>query len=309
MRAAAVQIERRALLRSEDLMTAAFKRLMPAAMMGILSAAMLAGCSSQAAPAPQRTARPANRYIYVTAQNLPGECYSNLGGVKITQSFGDATVDQDQSEAAKELRAQALQSYPNDVDAVINVQSQQNDVGTEVTVSGDAVRLEDHPTVQCALRGSKGAMDTAAVMAAGGIAGAAAGGLVSGAAAATSLGIAGASAMGVRAAMQHENANAQQQEEFRQALAAQRKEITQLLNERSQLRRCQQEELTLKACLALPPPPLSASSKDETAPDSVDRDTVNATPFQMESHLQQEQDYIKQLKDEVAQIKWQMSSH
>jgi hypothetical protein len=296
---------RGALTVSEKLMTAAYKRLMRSATVVIVAAVMLWGCASQSASAPQQAARPANRFIYVTTQNLPGECYTNLGEVQTTQSFADATVDQDQSEAAKQLRATALNQYPNDVDAVINVQTAQNDVGTEVTTSGDAVRLEDHPTVKCTLRNSEGAIDTAGVMAAGGIAGAAAGGLVSGAAAAAALGVAGASAMGVRTVMQHQTANEAQQEEFRQELAAQRKEITELLNERARLRQCQEQEISLKACLASPPPP-SQSSNNNDESESLNRDTVNATPFEIEKHLQEQHEYIKQLQDEVAQIKWQM---
>jgi hypothetical protein len=103
----------------------------------------------------QRAARPANRYIYVTGQSLPGECYTDLGAIKIVQPYGEAAVDQDNSQARKRLRAAALSRYPADVDAVINVQSEQNDVGTEVIVTGEAVRLEDRHTAQCTLRGGK----------------------------------------------------------------------------------------------------------------------------------------------------------
>jgi hypothetical protein len=282
-----------------------FKQLMPAATVTVLSAWMVLGCAGQSAPPPQRIARPANRYIYVTAQNLPGECYTDLGSVKFTQSFGEATVDPDQTEAAKQLRATALKSYPQDVDAVIDVKSDQNDVGSEVTVSGEAVRLEDHPTVQCTLRGSKGVIDAAALIGAGGIGGAAAGGLMGGAGAAASVGVAGAAIMGAHEAAQHQAAEEQQQEAFRNTLGGQRREIARLLKERAQLRKCQEDEVPLKACLASPAQTVNASEQ-ESATGTADQDIVNAGPFEIQKHLQEQQDYIKQLQDEIAQIKWQM---
>ncbi len=271
------------------------------------SACILWSCASQPAPSAQ-SARPANRYIYVTAQNLPGECYADLGSVTIGQSFADAAVDPDQTETAKRLRAAALRDYPDDVDAVINVQSHQNDSGTAVTVTGEAVRLEEHPSVQCALLGGEGVMDKAALIGAGGIAGATVGGLAGGSGGATAGGLAGASAMGPREVIEHQAAQEQQQEDFRNTLAQQRQEITQLLKERAQLRKCQEEEVALKTCLASPPSS-DALSAEESANDSPDRDTVNASPFEIQRHLQEQQDYIRQLMDQIAQIKWQMGGH
>jgi len=278
---------------------------MHAATATLLSAPILLGCDSQSAPPPQRTARPANRYIYVTAQSLPGECYTDLGSVKLTQSFGEAAVDPDQSETNKQLRAAAFKLYPDDVDAVIDVKSEQNDVGSEVTVSGEAVRVEDHQTVQCVVRGSKGVVDTAAIMGAGGIGGAVAGGLMGGAGAAVAAGEAGAAAVGAGAIAHHQAALAQQEEEFRNTLAEQRREITELLKERAQLRKCQEEEVPLKTCLAAPARTVSVAADQDSAA-AVDQNTVNATPFQIQKHLQEQQDYIKELKAQIAQIKWQM---
>src|SRR5579885_393832 len=107
-------------------------RVMPWIMLG----AVLWGCAGtrqSATPAQLpsgRAARPANRYIYVTDRNLPGECYTDLGPVQFTQPFADAAVDPDQSEARRHLREAARKIYPDDVDAVINMKSEQNDVGT-----------------------------------------------------------------------------------------------------------------------------------------------------------------------------------
>lgn len=278
-----------------------------AAIVGFLSACVLSGCAGQPAPSAQG-ARPANRYIYVTAQNLPGECYTDLGSVTVSQSFADAAVDPDQAETAKRLRAAARRDYPDDVDAVINVQSHQNDSGTAVTVTGEAVRLEEHPTVQCALLGGEDVMDKAALIGAGGIAGATVGGLTGGSGGATSGGLAGASAMGAREVIEHQAAQEQQQEDFRKTLAQQRREITQLLKERAQLHKCQDEEIPLKTCVASPPPS-DASSSSESANETADQDSVNASPFEIQRHLQEQQDYIRQLRDQIAQIKWQMGGH
>ncbi len=151
-------------------------------------------------------------------------------------------------------------------------------------------------------------MDAAALIGAGGIGGAAVGGLAGGAGAAPAVGIAGASAMGAHEVMEHEAAQERQQEDFEKTLSEQRQDITQLLKERAHLRRCQEEEVPLKACLAAPPP-AGGSSQDEGAAGPADQNTVNASPFEIRKHLQEQQDYIKQLKDEIAQMKWQMNGH
>jgi hypothetical protein len=269
-------------------------------------ASVVSGCSGQAAAPVQQTAKPAHRFIYVTTESVPGECYTDLGTVRIAEPFAQASVDQDQSEAANRLRAEALREYPDDVDAVINVQSEQNDAGTDVNLTGEAIRMEDHPTVQCALRGSKGVLDAAAILGAGGIGGATVGGLAGGSAAATSLGIAGASAMGSYAAMQHAARQQQQQQELSDSLAEQRRKITQLLRQRAQLRKCQEEEISLQACLASP---ASSGSSERAESDEGEQSETNASPFELQRHLQEQQEYIKKLTNEIAQIKWQMEAH
>lgn len=289
-------------------MITVLRSVVSATMIVVLSALILSGCAGQPASPPAQAARPANRYIYVTAQSLPGECYTELGGVTVNQSFAEATVDPDQTETAKRMRVAALRDYPDDVDAVINVQSRQNDAGTAVTVTGEAVRLEEHPTVQCVLRGSEGVMDNAALIGAGGVAGATVGGLVGGSSAATSAGVAGAAAMGAHEVAEHQAAQEQQQQDFEKTLGEQRREITQLLKERARLRKCQEDEVPLKACLAEPPSP-DRTSQDESAAGPADVDTVSASPFDIQKHLQEQQDYIKQLTDQIAQIKWQMGGH
>jgi hypothetical protein len=274
-----------------------------------MALAIACGCSTQSPPAtPPQAVRPANRYIYVTTRNLPDECYTNLGTVTINRAYADAAVDPDNSEAAKQLRGAALKQYPADVDAVINVESTQNDVGTMVTVSGDAVRLEDSHTVQCAMRDAEKVMDTSAEAATGGIGGADAGGLVGGENGAVSSGLAGVAAMGAYQVLQHEELKAQQKNELRMTLDDQRHEIAQLLKERSHLQQCLNQEVPLAACEA------AAQKSDQSADDDSDSDdkgkeAVNATTFQIQKQIQEQQDYIKQLQGQIAQIKWNMAGH
>ena len=275
----------------------------------MLVLAIACGCATQSPPpVPQQAARPANRYIYVTTRNLPDECYTDLGTVTVNRSFAEAAVDPDSSEAAKQLRAAALNKYPADVDAVINVQSTQNDVGTMVTVSGDAVRLEDSHTVKCAMRDAEKVMDTSAEAAAGGIGGADAGGLVGGENGAVSAGLAGFAAMGAYQVLQHEELKAQQKNELRNTLDDQRHEIAQLLKERSHLRQCLNEEVPLAACEASAQT-ADQSADDESNSDHKDKESVNATTFQIQKQIQEQQDYIKQLQGQIAQIKWNMGGH
>ena len=267
------------------------------------------GCASQSAPPPvQRAARPANRYIYVTSQNLPGECYTDLGAVNVAQPYGEAAVDQDNSAATKELRAAALSKYPADVDAVINVASEQNDVGTAVIVTGEAVRLEDSHTVKCTLKGMESAMDASATSAAGGVAGATAGGLTGGASGAASAGVAGVAMMGAYQVLQHEQAKQQQAAQLRSSLDDQRREIARLQQERSRLQKCRNDDVPLSSCEASAQNGAD-SSLDPTADEPDAQGAVNATPFEIQRQIQEQQDYIKQLKAEIAKMKWEMAGH
>ena len=272
-----------------------------------LAMAITCGCASQSPPPTQQAARPLKRYIYVTSEGLPDECYTDLGAVKLTVPFADAAVDQDNSETAKRLRHAALENYPDDVDAVIDVQSEQNDVGSEVTVKGEAVRLEEHPTVQCSLRGAKGAMDQAAVLGAAGIGGAVAGGLMGGASAAAAVGAAGVAMMGAHQVIQHQQEKEQLDADLRQSLDDQHREIAQLLKERSRLQQCKQEEVPLSACLGSAPN--AGQSAQPTVEETNDQDTVSAAPFEIKRQIQEQQDYIKQLQAQITQLKFEINGH
>jgi len=60
-------------------------------------------------------------------------------------------MDADNSQTKAQMRATAMARYPHDVDGVINLQSNQNAIGTAVTVSGEAVAMEPSGTVACDL--------------------------------------------------------------------------------------------------------------------------------------------------------------
>lgn len=272
-----------------------------------LAMAAAFGCASQSSPPPvQRAARPANRYIYVTTQNLPGECYSDLGAVRIAQPYGEAAVDADSSAQTKEIRAAALGKYPADVDAVINIQSEQNDVGTAVIVTGEAVRLEDSHSVKCALKGMQSVMDSGATSGAGGVAGATVGGLTG--AGAASAGVAGAAMMGAYQVLQHQQAKQQQAAQLRGSLDDQRREIAQLQQERSRLRKCRDDDVPLSSCES-GTQGAAASSADPAADEPSAQGAVNATTFEIQRQIQEQQDYIKHLKAEIAKMKWDMAGH
>ncbi len=275
-----------------------------------LALVLACGCASQSPPPPSQsqTARPANRFIYVTAQSLPDDCYTDLGPVKVTRDFADTAVDPDNTEGSKQLRAAALNQYPADVDAVINVQSAQNDVGSMVTVSGEAVRLEDKRTVKCTLRDARGVMDSSAESAAGGIGGATLGGLYGGSGGATSAGVVGAAAMGAYQVLQHEELKEQRKNELKKTLEDQRRQIADLLEQRSHLQQCAKDDVPLAACETSA---ASGQPSDQDQPDDQDKGktAVNATGFQIRKQIQEQQEYIKQLKGQIAQIKWDMGGH
>ena len=266
------------------------------------------GCASQSPPPPPQTARPANRFIYVTAQSLPDDCYTDLGPIKVTRDFADTAVDPDNTEGSKQLRAAALKTYPADVDAVINVQSAQNDVGSTVTESGEAVRLEDKRTVKCTLRDARGVVDSSAEGAAGGIGGATLGGLYGGSGGATSAGMVGAAAMGAYQVLQHEELKAQRKNEMKKTLDDQRREIAGLLKQRSHLQQCVKDDVPLAACEASAPG-ADASDQDQSDDQDSGKGAVNATTFEIQKQIQEQQDYIKQLKGQIAQTKWDMGGH
>jgi hypothetical protein len=262
-------------------------------------AATAFACAAQPAPQP-RQSRSTDRVLYVTAQDLPSECYHKLGAVTVEEPYADASIDPDNSGAAKQLSALALNKYPNDVDAVINVRSVQNDAGTSVTVIGDAIELEDRPTIECALRKMPGAIDTAAQMSAGAMAGTALAGSLSGEASGAEAG----ALIGGGVAGKYLLTKKQQEERFQQAqiingLQQQRRDIKQLLAARSRLRECEEQELSLADCNL----DKTAAAATASANYGVEPNDWKASQFQLQKQIQEQQDYINQLRQQVIDIR------
>lgn len=103
-----------------------------------------------AAPAAQSASRPAG-HIYVTEESLDSACYQEIGEVSYVEPFAAAATDPEHLEMADQLRAAAVEKYPNRVDAIINVHTDDHDIGSEVLVSGEAVQLEPPSKIDCKL--------------------------------------------------------------------------------------------------------------------------------------------------------------
>jgi hypothetical protein len=263
--------------------------------------ALVAGCSTQQSP--PRTANP-NRYIYVSSANLPGQCYRDLGTIAFDEPFAAATIDEGGSNMSAKMRTLAVAKYPNAVDAIINVHPEQNDAGTAVKVTGEAIEIEDHQTVICAIRDLPPVMDSSAAAANAGMMGTLAGGLITGSpTGAMNTGALGALAVGAGEILNREQANEQQREQVFSQLVEQQREIRELLAERARLNNCEEQEIPLSDC------------NTEVAPQTQDKAVVptsadyqNLSLFQLQKESAQEQDYITQLKQQVSDMKWQMNN-
>ncbi|MGH7914871.1 MAG: hypothetical protein ACREPW_09510, partial [Candidatus Binataceae bacterium] len=112
-----------------------------------MTALIASACSTQHAPqAPAAPASAPDRFIYVSAGEVPSECYHDLGGVTFSEAYTEAAMDGDGVQMAAKLRTLAMAKYPDQADAVINVQTEQNSVGTIVTVTGEVVELQQGHT-------------------------------------------------------------------------------------------------------------------------------------------------------------------
>jgi len=262
---------------------------------------LVAACSSLAEP--QRAVNP-NRYIYVTSENVSEQCYRDLGPINVTEPFARATVEAGDSTMANRLRTLALQEYPRDADAVIGVQANDNEAGTAVTVSGEAVEMLDHATVACALRDMPPVIDGMAQTAAGGMLGTLIGGLGRGTPqAAEGGGYMGAAAAGSFAAIKHQQAEEQQDQDARDALVQQRQTIASLQSERARLNECKEQEISLGQCDSVPP-----TSNQAATPDKSDEPDWNASRFDIQKQIQMQQDYITKLHGQIGDIKQQIQS-
>jgi hypothetical protein len=106
----------------------------------------------EAVPAPAaHSASHSTGHIYVTREALDSACYKEIGEVSYAEPFAAAATDPENLGVADELRKAAIEKYPNRVEAIINVHTEDHDVGSEVLVSGEAVQLEPPSKVDCTL--------------------------------------------------------------------------------------------------------------------------------------------------------------
>lgn len=265
-------------------------------------AAVAFACSTQPAPEPL-DARSADRTIYISDKGLPGECYHDLGTLKFDEPFTDSVIDPDGTEMMKRLQSMALGKYPNYVDAVINVKSEDNSVGTDVTVTGEAIELVQHETVECAIRSMPAALNTSATIATGAAIGGMAGVFVNGQPSTLTSGAAiGAGVAGAAQANDKINADQLQPAQITRQLQEQRDEIAQLQAERTQLQQCLEEEVPISSC---------EIAKTQVVQDAPGSETVNnfsASSFELQKQIQEQQTYIGQLRQQIGDIREQMSS-
>ncbi len=298
------------------------KRAMRLVVLALAAAAMGCAARSQApragqpaapqAQAAQQPSQPARgtqptrspeRFIYVSAQGLPGACYHELGPVQFSEPFTDAAIDPDNSNAAEHLRALALQQYPDKADAVIGLHTEENSVGTVVTVSGTAVELRKGETVECAMRQVPGTLDTVAASAAGGVVGALAGGLAGGGpTAAMAGGAGGVAVVGSYLAYKHHKEAAAEHDRLISQLQAQRSEIAQLQAERAGLELCLANETPPDKCK--PAPAQTPSAAQAHATETAD---WSAPPYELQRQIQEQQVYIKKLREQVLDARRQLS--
>jgi hypothetical protein len=104
----------------------------------------------EAVPAPATQSAPRSAaHIYVTGDTLDSACYQEVGQVSYVEPFSAAATDPENLAVADELRKAAVKKYPNRVDAIINVHTEDHDIGSEVLVSGEAVQLEPPSKLDC----------------------------------------------------------------------------------------------------------------------------------------------------------------
>lgn len=264
------------------------------------------GCAVQGAGAPHsERARSADRFVYVSAEGLPDECYRYLGTVHLREPFASAAVDDNGASAAARLRKLALSKYPENVDAVIHVKQTQNETGTSVTVTGQAVELRPHESVTCAMRKMPGLLNASAATAAGGIVGTVAGGLLSGQPTGAMLGAAvGASTVGAKRLTEAQQQTELQQKQTKDQLADQRREIVRLQAERARLRECREKEIALSSCDAN-----EVASKAQTDSTLADSDEWSASDFQLQKQIQEQQLYITRLQGQISSMRREMGGY
>ncbi len=222
-----------------------------------MACAMVAGCAATRPADAGKTAAQAaarsDRHVYVTSSGLPESCYHDLGEVSFKEPYFQSVIDSDDDKTYARLRDIAQEKYGDDVDAVVDVVKRQNEVGTEVKITGDAVRLQKGETVECAVRTVPGVLDTAGAVAAGGMTGTLVGGLLSGQNSAPGAMMGGYFGAATEAGIQgikHQQEKQAFQADLDKQIKDQSVQITSLRKELDDLiqRQCEREEMTAAQC-------------------------------------------------------------
>ena len=285
--------------------------LLRAALLLLAAILTLPACSAQHdSPAPPAAQPPAahdpDRFIYVSAGGVPDQCYHDLGALSFTEPFTDAAMDGDGVQMANKLRTLATEKYPDHADAVINVQTAENSVGTVVTVTGEAVELRQSQTVECAMRKAPGVLDRAAAIAAGGMIGAVAGGMISGGTGGMMIGGgAGAGAVATYMGVKQHLETKRTQAELKRQLETQQSEIARLLAKRSSLQKCADDDTPLANCKVSDTIAAAAGPAAKLA-DDPSYETEQAQ-FELQKQIEQQQDYIRKLRDQVFELQEQLA--
>jgi hypothetical protein len=282
----------------------------------VLAMTMLYACASShdsASKAPPSTAQ-REGHIYVTSGGLDGTCYQDLGKIVLREPYAQFVVASADSQA-QQIRDLARKDYGSRVEAVINVREHQNDVGTSVDITGDAVQLRNHTTPVCAARGMPEVLDSASAAAAGGIVGTIIGGLSQ--SGGSVYGAEAGGAIGASAAAGNEIAKRRQKQQAQEAfisdrLEQQRKEIAELYQQLTKLigQQCDNEELSEQECeqritavqQQLPQTATAQSSESSSKAGTI----AGAEPisqFGILNHVQEQQEIIDQLQQRIAQIR------
>jgi hypothetical protein len=272
----------------------------------LATALMACACSAQRAPqAPPTPARAPDRFIYVSAGDVPSECYHDLDSVTFTEPYTDAAMDGDGVQMATKLRALAIEKYPDEADAVINVHTEQNDVGTIVTVTGEVVELHQGHTVECAMRKAPGVLDRTVAVAAGGMIGAVAGAMIPGAGTVGMMGgaAAGVATVGTYMAVKQHLETQHQQEQLKDQLATQQLEIAHLLAKRTSLQTCAADDVPLANCKISD---TIAAASDSSKPAGAPSYETEQPQFELQKQIQEQQGYIRKLRDEVFELQRQL---
>jgi Skp family chaperone for outer membrane proteins len=274
----------------------------------VATALIVCACSAQRAPeAPPAPARAPDRFVYVSAGDVPSVCYHDLGGVSFTEPFTDAAMDGDGVQMATRLRALAMEKYPDEADAVLNVQTEQNSIGTIVTVTGEVVELHQGHTVECAMRKAPGVMNTAAAIAAGGLLGAVAGGLITGGT--TGMmggGAVGAGSVGTYMAVKEHLKTQREQAQLKSLLDTQQTEIAHLLAKRSSLRKCAADEIPYANCKI---DDTIAAASDSAKPADAPSYETEQQQFELQKQIQEQRAYIQKLRDQVFELQQQLGGY